>query len=151
MSNVRAHMPTPSCPNCREPMSAVEQGLGGVWSCLYCEGTWLLPRQGTQLPAEFSGSVPKQAKQSSTPVRAPLLCPTCETESFTEVKDSRAYSCSSCSGVFLEKGVLAQLAPQVISKDGEAPVTLALAATISTMLLADPAILLLALQPKRAK
>jgi hypothetical protein len=132
-------------------MSSVEQGLGGVWSCLYCEGTWLPARQGAGIAPQQNS--PKEGRANAAlPVTVkPLLCASCESESLLPAEVMGTYRCSGCSSVFFEKGVLAQLAPHIFSKDGEAPVALALAGAIGTLLLADPATLILALQPKGSK
>ena len=80
-----------------------------------------------------------------------LVCPSCECESLQATGIPGAFCCPSCAASFFEKGVLSALAPQVFSKDSEAPVALALAGAIGSLLLADPAILVLAVQPKSAR
>jgi Zn-finger nucleic acid-binding protein len=133
-------------------MSSVEQGLGGIWSCLYCEGTWLNALQGSEVIPQD-----KSPKESDTKAVLPvpsnaLLCVSCESELLLATEVTGVYRCVACAGVFFEKGVLTELAPHVFSKDGEAPVVLALVAgALGTLLLADPTTLVLALQPKSSK
>jgi len=106
-------MPSPRCPNCSEQMSMFELGLDGVWSCIYCEGTWL---SATEVQSILSQSRPaadtrRRPQTAATEAEAGLTCPTCGTRSFVAVAvgDEKAYCCSSCQGLFLRKGVLLSL------------------------------------------
>jgi Zn-finger nucleic acid-binding protein len=117
----------PTCPNCRESLSSVEHGLGGVWSCLYCEGCWL---SSPDLQALAKSTVPKGGElvwqNVSTPLNATepeLVCPVCETKSFTirSINDVHVHQCSTCQGVFFKKGTLQVLASHAFSASNEAP------------------------------
>ena len=150
-SNVRAHMSTPRCPTCREGMSSVEEGLGGVWSCLYCEGTWLSPSQ-LQAAAAVGGETPGASALVSTlevsPSAESLPCPACFATNLKTVSfgSAIAHHCPSCGGAFFTKGVVAACAPQVFSSSQEAPVVAALLGTIgAAALLSDPSLLIAAL------
>ena len=120
-------MLTPTCPNCREQMSSVEHGHGGVWSCLYCEGCWLSERN---LETVARRTVPAGSslvwQKISTPINAPdegLTCAACETDDFEtlSVNDVHAYQCTKCRGVFFRKGALAAIASNVFHTYREAP------------------------------
>jgi len=149
-------MSTPRCPNCRESMSSVEEGLGGVWSCLYCEGTWLSPSQLQAVAA--AGAVCPGASASArslevSPSTESLPCPACSATNLKTVSlgSAIAHYCPSCGGAFFTKGVVAACAPQVFSSSQEAPVVTALLGTIGVAaLLSDPSLLIAALayQPK---
>ncbi|WP_413816628.1 zf-TFIIB domain-containing protein [Piscinibacter gummiphilus] len=150
-------MSLPHCPNCRERMSSVEQGMGGVWSCLYCEGTWLTIEQLKSLASVCKPATEAPSKNAKTlQVEAgaqPLACPGCEASSLDAVSmgSASAYHCPQCSGAFFKKGVLAACAPQVFSPTQEAPVVGALFGAIGTVaMLGDPLPLIAALayQPR---
>ncbi|MBL0726272.1 zf-TFIIB domain-containing protein [Piscinibacter sp. HJYY11] len=138
-------------------MSTVEHGMGGVWSCLYCEGTWLTTEQLKSFasacqPAAAAPSANTNAIQieAGTP---PLKCPSCEGTSLETVSmgSASAYHCLHCSGAFFMKGVLAACAPQAFSPAQEAPVVGALVGAIGTVaMLGDPLLLIaaLAFQPR---
>ena len=138
-------MKSPPCPNCQEAMSSVERGLGGVWSCIYCEGTWLARDQAEAFPEHFKSPSP-----GTVVVSAGLVCPDCRSASFeTRAAGDRAiHCCMTCSSVFLEKGVLAALLPEAFSANGEAPVAEVLAGILGSALSFDslPLTLALALQ-----
>ena len=139
------------CPNCRERMSPVEQGLGGVWSCLYCEGTWLFAAQLEALasathPTPSSYESTNQAHQVGSAAKS-LVCPGCESVELEAVSlgSAHAYRCPQCYGAFFKKGVLAACAPQVFSAAQEAPVVGALLGAIGTVaMLGDPLLLVAA-------
>jgi Transcription factor zinc-finger len=108
-------------------MSSVEHGLGGVWSCLYCEACWLSNRE---VQALAKTSIPEGSelvwRSVSTPIgagRPELFCSACETSSFTTraVNDVHVHQCTTCQGVFFEKGTLAALGAQAFHSDREAP------------------------------
>ena len=143
-------MTSPHCPNCRAPMSSVERGLGGVWSCIYCEGTWLSPSQADAQSKHFERH-PGVAPVGATP--GSLLCPSCQSQAFETSPGGidGAHRCTACSSLFLEKGVLAALAPQAFSVHGEAPTPEALVGLFGSALTLDPLPLFLALQAKREK
>ena len=144
------------CPNCRERMSPVEQGLGGVWSCLYCEGTWLFT---TQLDALASATRPasssneaNQTLQAGSAAES-LVCPSCESVELEAVSlgSAQAYRCPQCYGAFFKKGILSACAPQAFSAAQEAPVVGVLLGAIGTVaMLGDPLLLIAALayQPR---
>ena len=145
------------CPNCRERMSPVEQGLGGVWSCLYCEGTWLFATQLEALAsATRSASSSHEGSNQELQVESAaecLVCPSCESVELEAVSlgSAHAYRCPQCYGAFFKKGVLAACAPQVFSAAQEAPVVGALFGAIGTVaMLGDPLLLIAALayQPR---
>ena len=145
------------CSNCRERMSTVEQGLGGVWSCLYCEGTWLFAAQLEALasatrPFSSSHEGANQALQLGSAAES-LACPSCESVELEAVSlgSAHAYRCPQCYGAFFRKGVLSACAPQVFSPAQEAPVVGALVGAICTVaMLGDPLLLIAALayQPR---
>ena len=103
-------MSSPLCPNCLERMSATEAGLGGVWSCLYCEATWLPAHRVSSLlgVVEASRSVPESSTlaHAPSPTHGMLVCPQCHAKSFHLLTSapSEAYLCVNCSSVFLQKG-----------------------------------------------
>lgn len=70
-------------------MSSVEQGLGGVWSCLYCEGTWLTAKQVQALAstagAEFSNLLQAIPAVQDAVTEGSLACPGCEERSLQTV------------------------------------------------------------------
>lgn len=149
-------MTAPLCPHCRERMSSVEQGLGGVWSCLYCEGTWLTAQQ-MQALAPTTDAAPSHALQAS-PVSQDegpgesLVCPGCDGSRLQAVSLGavRAHRCPLCHGAFFNKGVVAALAPQLLSRSQEAPIASTLLGTIGTvLLLGDPLPLNAALELRR--
>ena len=156
MSNVRAHMSNPLCPNCREQMSSVERGLGGVWSCLYCEGTWLPSAKAQTLTSNATGrpnfSLPVAEARQHVATNEMLVCPACEAVSLhlVALQNIEVHRCPSCDGVFFKRGVLQALAPNSFSRSQEAPVLQVLAGTFGSLLLGDPAALLVALQYKSA-
>ena len=71
-------MSAPLCPSCNERMSNVERGLGGVWSCVYCEGVWL--PAGTR-----SAATPQPANLDGT--SKGMTCPNCRTKSLLALAD----------------------------------------------------------------
>jgi len=118
-------------------MSAVEKGLGGVWSCLYCEGTWLPLEQRAKFVALSRESLTALA----SPLQEALVCPACEAPAFLATNASGAHTCSLCGSLFLKRGVLGELAPQATSPRKEAPVVQVLGAAIGGALIGDPAAL----------
>ena len=132
-------------------MSSVERGMGGVWSCVYCEGTWLPRTQTVELLAHLELLESSAAEAGTGAKRPVLLCPTCQARSFGAGAGeiSGAYRCVTCSSLFFERGVLAALSPQVFSGSGEAPILAALAGAIGSVVLCDPMPLVLAAQPKK--
>lgn len=147
-------MSGPLCPNCREHLSSVEHGYGGVWSCLYCEGTWLSARQfeatmaavaAVDLAAAQAGHAAAAAWKPECPDCAPLRL---EAASCGPVL---AHRCANCRGAFLGKGLLATHAPQVACRDGEAPVAKGLLALIGSFALLDPLPYFLAFRRSRRK
>jgi ribosomal protein L37AE/L43A len=144
----RTRMTNPRCPNCGESMSSVEKGYGGVWSCLYCEGTWL-PSEQRAASAALRDDALKQAVQ--LPIQS-LVCPSCESRAFLATSAEGAYVCGACGSLFLDRGVLDRLAPQASSPSKEAPVAQALAGAIGSAFVGDPVSLVQALiddQPHR--
>jgi Zn-finger nucleic acid-binding protein len=128
------------CPNCRERMSSVEHELGDVWSCLYCEGCWLSSREVQSLTKT---SIPEGSevvwRSVSTPIgasRPELFCSACETTSFTTraLNDVYVQQCTTCQGVFFEKGTLAALGTQTFHFNREAPQSVGqvIAASVAT-------------------
>ena len=109
-------MLSPKCPNCQERMSMAELGLDGVWSCIYCEGTWLSSAEVRTLlwQATHSGA-PLQARSVFVGTNANLICPACEIRSMAEVELSnyKAQCCTSCQSIFFAKDVLLNLCPTV--------------------------------------
>ena len=135
-------------------MSSVERGLGGVWSCLYCEGTWLPPAKARTLTASLASetdlSLPVAEALKQVAGGEVLTCTACEAVPLDRVflQNAETHHCPSCEGVFFKKGVLQALAPGSFSADQEAPVLQALAGTLGSVLLGDPGALLAALQYK---
>jgi ribosomal protein L37AE/L43A len=98
-------------------MSNVERSLGGVWSCVYCEGVWLPnAKQGIQSSAALGVEV-GEAEAGG------LVCPSCRTHSFRSLSAAvgRGFACSACSSAFLARGLVHELAPQAVKLFGEAP------------------------------
>jgi Zn-finger nucleic acid-binding protein len=109
-------MLSPICPSCQERMSMAELGLDGVWSCIYCEGTWLSAEEVRSLVAEAGVSeVTRPPVSASTNTEASLTCPACETNSLVAVAvgNYKAHCCTSCQSIFLAKGVLLSLCPTI--------------------------------------
>jgi len=95
-------------------MSMAELGLDGLWSCIYCEGTWLSAKQVHSLLAQPSGSRALQPRLSACRhADANLTCPECEANSLSEVAVGtyKAHCCTTCHSVFLAKGILLNLCP----------------------------------------
>lgn len=131
-------MNAPLCPHCRERMSSVEQGLGGVWSCLYCEGTWLTAKQLQSL-ASAAGDGPANGQRANPAFQVAaseesLACPGCEASQLEAGAFGAmpAYRCPDCQGAFFRKGVVAAHAPQLISRSQEAPIASTLLGAIGT-------------------
>jgi Zn-finger nucleic acid-binding protein len=109
-------MTRPLCPQCREKMSSVEIGLDGVWSCLYCEGTWLSANQVDTLIAQsgtFDGAQTWSTQYACLRDMNPALrCPSCETASFADTAcgPEMASCCTGCHSLFFKAGVLGRLA-----------------------------------------
>ncbi|MGJ7527284.1 zf-TFIIB domain-containing protein [Variovorax sp. GB1P17] len=144
-------MSSPLCPNCQERMSSVEHGMGGVWSCIYCEGTWLSRGQVGEIAHRF---MPRAASSTSPPANckaASFVCPACPNSCFEAGEEDGIYRCAACRSLFFERGVLAKTSPQKFSSDGEAPVAAALAGVIGSTLALDSLPLAVALQAKRPK
>lgn len=142
-------MNSPLCPNCQERMSSVEHGLGGVWSCIYCEGTWLSQGQAGDLVHRFMPRAAGSAGASTNPNATLLSCPACSNASLDACEESGIYRCAACSSLFFERGVLAKISPLKFMSDEEAPVVAALAGAIGSALTLDPLLLAVALQAKR--
>ena len=146
-------MSSPLCPNCSEGMSSVEHGLGGVWSCLYCEGTWLSASQLQLLASKSNAPSSGSPSGFSSAICAfqpeePLCCPGCHKVRLEAVAlgSAQAHYCIQCGGAFFKKGVVAACAPEVFSSSQEAPVVLALLGAFSAAtLLSDPLLLIAAL------
>ena len=145
-------MRSPLCPNCQEHMSSVEHGLGGVWSCVYCEGTWLPRAQAVGLAAHLKPRNSGVAEAVATTSSLVLLCPTCQAKSFKAgpAEIHGIYRCATCGSLFFERGVLSALAPQVFSGSAEAPVLAALAGAIGSAVLCDPMPLVFAGHAKKS-
>lgn len=144
-------MNAPSCPNCREKMSSVERGLGGVWSCLYCEGVWLQASQ-IQSIATCSEPAPLQVKGTSeriepTPAEQECLCPGCGVSLQGALLGlTESLSCIRCHGAFFKKGAVQAHAPHLLSAAQEAPIAQAMAGVFGmAALLGDPLPLIVAL------
>lgn len=115
------------CPNCRERLSSVEEGLGGIWSCLYCEGTWLNERQLDQLMAQHPGwKVDAAVVAGGTSSACP--CASCEDSPLQALicGELAGQWCARCHGAFFGKGVVQRLAPALASTAAEAPVLTAM-------------------------
>jgi Zn-finger nucleic acid-binding protein len=136
-------MKNPLCPSCREQMSSVEQGLGGVWSCLYCEGVWLSQDRVKVLDAEIQSfqHPPNEAQGRD------LLCPSCGSTEFrgASAGPGAVHRCQGCAGLFLEKGCLQVVAPAAISASEEAPVLAALVGALASAFALDPTLIIAAL------
>ena len=147
-------MNTPLCPNCREHMSCVEQGLGGVWSCLYCEGAWLsqdrVKALRTGLPVRQPSSNRLESPRDAQETRQ-LLCPSCRSKAFRVWKAGHGviHCCNGCSGLFFEGGSLQSVAPEAIATDQEAPILKALAGLVASIFTLDPGLVIAALQSSR--
>src|SRR4051812_41291552 len=102
-------MPFPKCPSCHERMSMAELNLDGIWSCIYCEGTWLSAAEVRVLLAQarISAATPENLP---VPVgtEGNLVCPACEARSLAELEVGiyKAHCCTSCQSMFLGKGIL---------------------------------------------
>jgi Zn-finger nucleic acid-binding protein len=126
-------MTTPLCPSCQERMSNVERGLGGVWSCVYCEGVWL-----PEAKLSTGSSARHQSEEGETEATG-LVCPSCRVHSLRSLSaaPARGFVCSACAGAFLARGLVHELAPQAASPSGEAVPEFLLSLLASTTLL-DP-------------
>jgi hypothetical protein len=99
-------MSRPRCPNCREALSNAERGLGGVWSCLYCEAVWLTPEQTSPIPLVHS--------QDALSVSSGM-CP-CGSLNFRLItlNTCKAAQCTQCLGLLLPPNALQSVAPNLI-------------------------------------
>lgn len=150
-----APMTTPMCPNCRERLSDVEHGFGGIWSCLYCDGTWLSARQfEAAMAATAAACAADAAAHTDLAPAAQPECPACAPLRLVPVAQGPvlALRCGACHGAFLSKGLLATHAPRLAARSGEAPVAKGLLAMMGSLALLDPWPLLVALwRPRRKK
>lgn len=144
-------MNSPLCPNCQERMSSVEHGIGGVWSCIYCEGTWLPQGQVGEIAQRFMPRAASSVNVLANCKAASLVCPACPNTYLEAGEEDGIYCCAACRSLFFERGVLAEISPQGFSGDGEAPVMAVLAGVIGSALALDPLPLAVALQAKSAK
>jgi len=144
----------PLCPNCRERMSDVERGLGGVWSCLYCEGVWL-PRCGAGESSVAGWEAPLQVGEAtatrSSANAEHLYCPACEARSFETrvIEQATFFACKGCASAFLPKGLVHALAPDLVKPNEEAQVPELLALSIASVLLISPELLVAQLASSR--
>jgi Zn-finger nucleic acid-binding protein len=94
----------PNCPSCIERLSNVEAGLIGVWICVYCEGAWLANVDTRKLLPVSQGM------SLSAPATGGLLCPGCNSRSFSSIqlRDGEIHACS-CGSAFLPKGAVTAL------------------------------------------
>ena len=117
------NMTKPKCPNCEERLSSGEFGFEGIRMCLYCEGSWLTPgellREMGKAPTpstriQWTFSPPLTSQHSH------LLCPNCRTHTFQKLVSGEieSFCCSTCHGLFLEKGTITKLAPHLKAPDG---------------------------------
>lgn len=143
-------MTAPLCPHCRERMSSVEQGLGGVWSCLYCEGTWLTAKQVQSL-ASASVDEPASGQRANPALRITaseeaLACPGCDASQLEAIAFGamQAHRCPDCQGAFFRKGVVAAHAPQLISRSQEAPIASTLLGAVGTVAMLGDALPMIA-------
>lgn len=134
-------------------MSSVEHGLGGVWSCIYCEGTWLPQSQADALSKSLATRTQHAAVAPADASPGSLVCPACQSPSFEAGAFGilAIHRCMTCRSLFFKRGALAALSPQALSVNGEAPVAAALAGILGSALALDPLPLVLALQVKREK
>lgn len=135
-------------------MSAVEQGLGGLWSCLYCEGVWLPAAQAQSVLPELGGVL--RAAEHGSPLQADpsvLICPSCEGRDFERLGNSPVgvVRCQGCQSVFMSKGTLMSSAPDAPKVSAEAPVWLTVLAAVGSVAVLDPLPLLLAIQQHEGK
>ena len=149
-TEAREYMTAPLCPHCRERMSSVEQGLGGVWSCLYCEGTWLTAKQMQSL-ASAAGDEPANGSPANPALQVAasegsLACPGCEESQLEAVAFGamQAHRCLVCQGAFFRKGMVVAHAPQLISRTQEAPIASTLLGAIGTAALLGDALPMIA-------
>lgn len=131
-------MTAPLCPHCRERMSSVEQGLGGVWSCLYCEGTRLTTKQ-MQALASAAGDGPANGQRARPALQVAasdesLACPGCEASQLEAVASGamQAHRCPVCQGAFFRKGMVIAHAPHLLSRAQEAPIASTLLGAMGT-------------------
>lgn len=110
-------MTKPLCPQCREKMSAHEIGLQGIWTCIYCEGNWITPEQLKALLASANSQSAtlnwSQAKAGNGQNAQELVCPSCQSRTFSRVSSSSTElgCCKNCHGLFFDKGALSRLLP----------------------------------------
>jgi len=116
-SSPEDYMTKPLCPQCREKMSAHEIGLQGIWSCIYCEGNWITPEQLKALLASANSQSAtltwSQARTGDSQDEQELVCPSCESRTFSRISNSSTElsCCKSCHGLFFDKGALSTLLP----------------------------------------
>jgi len=109
-------------------MSSVEEGLGGVWSCLYCEGTWLFANQLKAMTAACGAFVTAEDPSKSSNFTAQSVgsfcCPICDQAELVPVRFGSVFAehCNQCGGAFFKKGVVGEHAPAIFSASDEAPV-----------------------------
>ena len=87
-------------------MSCGEQGLGGIWSCLYCESTGLTQDQAAQLPVQ---PLPEDTCLSNS------TC-SCESTHFRSVavEATQGAQCEKCLALLLSKDALQNAAPPLL-------------------------------------
>lgn len=156
-NRAREHMTAPLCPHCRERMSSVEQGLGGVWSCVYCEGTWLTAKQRQSL-ASATGGGPADGQRASPALQViaseeSLICPACEASQLGAVSLGaiQAHRCPDCEGAFFRKGVVSAHAPQLMSRAQEAPIASTLLGAVGTVVMLGDALPMIAAMAWRSR
>jgi ribosomal protein L37AE/L43A len=123
------------CPNCRERMSDVERGLGGLFSCLYCEGIWLpgpvVAAASDAMPAWTERWI-HSASAAGSPAETVSRCPNCDDETFQrqDWPTGTAFHCTCCSGLFLTQAAAKPLIRVLADPAAEAPVPELLAAAL---------------------
>lgn len=86
-------------------MSDAEAGLGGVWSCLYCERTWLPATQARDIA--LSPLVGGGDEALRCACGAGDLAP-------VSVAGHRCAHCAGCGGLLLPRGTIHDVAPALI-------------------------------------
>jgi Zn-finger nucleic acid-binding protein len=127
-------------------MSSVELGHDGIWSCLYCEGTWLTREQVETAIAQrgsFDGAQTWSVHaRRLTGANHDLTCPSCRTQSFQDIAcaGESANYCASCRSIFFRKGVLHAIAPGIDADGAGAAVVGRKTAITATEVMVDLAL-----------
>ena len=116
------------CPKCRERIEVKKRNGVVLYSCLYCEGTWLpkesLERLYKASSDKYGAHRIAQLKNESKESATPLKCPACVEKKLRVILVKRVELdiCIECGGVFFDAGEMDTLIkkPKLKSEAGVA-------------------------------